>query len=133
MDYGEKKLGLAFKEKNRTQADPAGNFKNQGDTAGKVIALAKEKGVQGIVLGHPVLSGGNKSAMTLKVEEFARVLAACLPKKIPVYLTDESFSTDETLARLKLLGKSEGFMKKHKDAYSAVLILERFMERHEGV
>jgi len=133
IDYGEKKIGLALKEKNSLQPLPLGNFKNKGDSAGKVIALAKEKKVSGIVLGHPLLLSGDKSAITLKVEEFARILSACLPKKITLYFFDERFSTQETLARLKLLNKSEAFIQKNKDTYSAVLILERFLEKYERI
>ncbi len=132
MDFGEKKIGLAFKPKGFFTGEALGNIKNQGDVIKKIIDIIKEKKINIIVIGYPTYSNMKKSSITHKVEKFADSLKSCLPAKKKLVLTDENFSTKEALAKLRFSGKSEKFIKKNKDTYSALLILERFL-KDEGV
>ncbi|OHD10389.1 MAG: hypothetical protein A2Y41_04425 [Spirochaetes bacterium GWB1_36_13] len=131
IDYGEKKLGLAFKERKLMRPAPIGCFKNQGDLLGKIVRLAKEKKADRIVIGLPLKMDGQKTSMTLKVETFVHKLRQTLPEKIGIELTNEIFTTQEAVERLRGLGKNESFIEKNIDSYSAVLILERFIEKNQ--
>ena len=42
IDYGEKKLGLAVKERKLMRPAPIGCFKNQGDLLGKIVRLLND-------------------------------------------------------------------------------------------
>lgn len=127
LDYGEKKIGLAFKAFDQIQPDPIGNFKNQGDVISKVVNLAKEKQIETLVIGLPLSPNEKKTSMAVKVEKFTEQLRASLSQKIAIELVNETWSTKEAIERLRSLGKNASFIEKNKDSYSAVLILERYL------
>jgi putative Holliday junction resolvase len=131
LDFGEKKIGLAFKKRGEYTAKPIGNFKNQGDVMNRIISFLKENQVDTVVLGYPLRFGDEKSAITLKVEKFARTLKTCLPGKISLKLSDEKWTTKEAVEKMRARGKSPGFIEKNKDSYAAALILERFLEKNQ--
>lgn len=131
LDYGEKKIGLAFKASGYVTVEPFGNFKNQGDLINKMTSLIKEKGIELVVIGYPLSESKGKTKMAVEVERFAKSLRSCLSPKIALKLYDEYLSSQESEQRLRALGKNQTFIDKHIHSYSAKLILERFLENQE--
>ncbi len=127
VDYGQKKIGLAFKSKNSLYIKPLGNFKNEGDLIKKFVDLIKLKKITLVIFGHPLKVNDKKSPITIIVEDFTQKLKNSLPKNTRIELINEFYTTKETIYRLTLLGKSEKYIEQHKDTYSAVLILERYL------
>lgn len=132
LDFGEKKIGVALKRSGRSESEPLGNIKSQGDIIFKIMQLVKTHQINKILLGLPMLENGKKSATTAKVEKFASQLLPCLPPHIELKMVDEAFTTKETILRLRALGKNERFIALNKDSYAARLLIERVMG-HEGI
>ncbi|PKL12101.1 MAG: Holliday junction resolvase RuvX [Spirochaetae bacterium HGW-Spirochaetae-6] len=132
LDFGEKKIGVALKRSGRQESEPLGNIKSQGDIISKIIHLVKSHHIHIILLGYPLLEHGKKSATTAKVEKFSSQLLPCLPQNVELKMVDEAFTTQQTILRLRALGKNERFIALNKDSYAARLLIERVMD-HEGI
>lgn len=127
IDYGDAHTGIAI-------SDPTGllaGFTTTVDAyrpeavAEHVAALAREHGVEELVLGHPINMDGTRGPRSEK----ARAMKALLEEttSLPVVLWDERRTTIDAHQILLNSGKNAKKRKKVVDAVAASLILEGYL------
>ena len=127
IDYGDAHTGIAI-------SDPTGflaGFTTTIDAyrpevvAERVAALAKEHGVEELVLGYPKNMDGSLGPRAEKAEAMAELLKAAT--SLPVVLWDERRTTIDAHQILFNSGKNAKKRKKVVDAVAAALILEGYL------
>ena len=127
VDYGDAHTGIAI-------SDPTGflaGFTTVIDAyrpeavADRIAVLAKEHGVEELVLGHPIHLDGTRGPRS----ETAQAMKALLeePPSLPVVLWDERRTTIVAHQILMNSGKNAKKRKKVVDAVAATLILEGYL------
>ena len=127
IDYGDAHTGIAI-------SDPTGFL--AGFTAvitayrpevvaEQVAVLAKENGVEELVLGHPKNMDGTRGPRAEKAEAMAELLKEATG--LPVVLWDERRTTIDAHQILMTGGKNAKKRKKVVDAVAASLILEGYL------
>ena len=128
IDYGDAHTGIAI-------SDPTGflaGFTTTIDAyrpevvAERVAALAKEHGVEELVLGYPKNMDGSLGPRAEKAEAMAELLKAAT--SLPVVLWDERRTTIDAHQILFNSGKNAKKRKKTVDAVAASLILEGYLD-----
>ena len=127
IDYGDAHTGIAI-------SDPTGFLAGFTATidayrpevvAERVAALAKEHGVEELVLGYPKNMDGSLGPRAEKAEAMAELLKAAT--SLPVVLWDERRTTIDAHQILFNSGKNAKKRKKTVDAVAASLILEGYL------
>jgi putative Holliday junction resolvase len=124
LDYGAKKIGLAFADSESGIAVPLDVVTNRGEETLKAFAnKAAVEDIDIIVVGVPLSVGGHHSPVQLeKTRAFINALKAVTD--VPVEEEDESYTTAESLR----LQREEG-SEADEDALAAMLILRAYLER----
>ena len=136
--------GLAVSDLGRMIASPLGNIdrprvENDASFAAMTTELSRiavDRGVVGLVVGLPLLDG-RPCASSQMVEGF--VLRLCRAStavggrlaEAPLLLQDESFSTSEARARIRLASTKRSVLLRRKDAVAACVILQSVLEPDE--
>ena len=127
IDYGDAHTGIAI-------SDPTGflaGFTTTIDAyrpevvAERVTALAKEHGVEELVLGHPINMDGTRGPRSEKAQAMKVLLEEA--SFLPVVLWDERRTTIDAHQILMNGGKNAKKRKKVVDAVAASLILEGYL------
>lgn len=127
IDYGDAHTGIAI-------SDPTGFLAGFTTVitayrpeivAEQVTALAKEHGVEELVLGHPKNMDGSRGPRAEKAETMAELLKEVTG--LPVVLWDERRTTIDAHQILMTGGKNAKKRKKVVDAVAASLILEGYL------
>ena len=126
IDYGDAHTGIAI-------SDPTGFLAGftttidayRPEVAERVAALAKEHGVEELVLGYPKNMDGSLGPRAEKAEAMAELLKAAT--SLPVVLWDERRTTIDAHQILFNSGKNAKKRKKTVDAVAASLILEGYL------
>jgi putative Holliday junction resolvase len=124
IDYGDKKIGLAFGESEAGVALPLEVIPNRGaETLKELAQKILSEGIELVVIGAPVSKGGHHGPEQLeKTRAFIEKLKAVV--SIPVVEEDESYTTSESIR----LQREEG-AEAEEDALAAMLILEQFFSK----
>ena len=93
--------------------------------AEQVAALAKEHGVEELVLGHPINMHGSRGPRSEKAQAMKALLEETT--SLPVVLWDERRTTIDAHQILMNSGKNAKKRKKVVDAVAATLILEGYL------
>ena len=128
LDIGARRIGVALSDPTGLLASPLTALSAQGrkrDVAA-VLDLAREHGVDGIVVGLPVSLDGELHGQGRTVAAFAKALAAESP--VPVETWDERFSTAEAEALLRQSGRQPSRERGRVDAAAAAVILQGFLD-----
>lgn len=127
IDYGDKKIGLAFGDSEAHIAVPLDVVPNVGDETIRVFARrVTSEDIDLIVVGAPLSTGEHHSSKQLdKTREFIKKLEAAVA--IPVVEEDESYTTAESIR----LQREEG-SEAEEDALAAMVILQAYMDRTNG-
>ena len=127
IDYGDAHTGIAI-------SDPTGFLAGFTTVitayrpevvAEQITALAKEHGVEELVLGHPKNMDGTRGPRAEKAEAMAELLKTAAG--LPVVLWDERRTTIDAHQILMNNGKNAKKRKKTVDAVAAALILEGYL------
>ena len=128
IDYGDAHTGIAI-------SDPTGflaGFTTTIDAyrpeavAERVAALAREYGVEELVLGHPINMDGTRGPRAEKAQAMKHLLEETT--SLPVILWDERRTTIDAHQILMGSGKNAKKRKKTVDAVAASLILEGYLD-----
>ena len=124
IDYGLKKIGLAFGESEAQLAVPLEVILNQGEET--ISLLAKKVGAEDIdrvVVGVPLATGDHHNSDQLdRTREFIEKLKAAT--STPVVEEDEAYTTAESIR----IQREEG-SDADEDALAAMLIIRGYFER----
>jgi putative Holliday junction resolvase len=103
LDYGSARTGVAVSDPTGTVARPLGVVERASteDGIARLVELAREEGVESIVVGLPVTLRGEHGAQAEETDRFVELLRAAVD--LPVESFDERFTTklaqaDETRA-----------------------------------
>ena len=127
IDYGDAHTGIAI-------SDPTGLLAGFTTTINayrpelvveRITALAREHGVEELVLGHPRNMDGTRGPRAEKAEGLAELLRSSVG--LPVTLWDERRTTIDAHQILFKAGKNARQRKKTVDAVAASLILEGYL------
>ena len=127
IDYGDAHTGIAI-------SDPTGflagvttvsNAYRPEAVAEQINALAKEHGVEELVLGHPINMDGTRGPRSEKAQAMKTLLEETT--SLPVVLWDERRTTIDAHQILMNSGKNAKKRKKVVDAVAATLILEGYL------
>ena len=127
IDYGDAHTGIAI-------SDPTGFLTGFTFTitayrpeavAEQISALAKEHGVEELVLGHPINMDGTRGPRSEKAYAMKALLEQTI--SLPVVMWDERRTTIDAHQILMNNGKNAKKRKKVVDAVAASLILEGYL------
>ena len=129
IDYGDAHTGIAI-------SDPTGllagfttviNAYRPDRVTEQIALLAKEHGVERLVLGHPINMDGTRGPRSEKAQAMRQLLEETTG--LPVVLWDERRTTIDAHQILMSSGKNAKKRKKVVDAVAASLILEGYLRR----
>lgn len=132
LDVGSKRIGLALADLDLAIALPEGVLERRGlarDLAA-LGALATERGVSRIVVGHPIHMSGRRGPEAASAEAFARALGDATG--LPVELQDERWTSVEADRALRASGHGARARRQHVDAVAASLLLRAWLGRQRA-
>jgi putative Holliday junction resolvase len=123
LDYGSARTGVAVSDQTGTVARPLGVVERAATETGiaRVLAIARQEGVERIVVGMPVTLRGEHGAQAEETTRFVEALRAATD--LPVESFDERFTT-----RLARATRSRA----PEDAVAAAHLLSGYLERQSG-
>lgn len=119
IDYGKKRVGIAFTDDGGQMAFPHGVLKNTPDLLKEIISLAEEKNVAEIVIGYSLGKDGKPNEIQSQISELVTDLTLHLG--LPVHLQPEMYTTQEAI---RFQGRNE-----NTDAAAASIILNSFITK----
>ncbi len=128
VDPGEKRIGLAVSDESGTIANPLQvlTHVSRAADAAAILRIANECKVIGIVIG---LALGGEGEETPAARHAARLADALRERgPLPVFLWDESGSTQEARAARQELGLSRKRRAGHQDSLAAAVILQSYLD-----
>jgi putative Holliday junction resolvase len=131
LDLGEKRIGVAVSDATRTIAQPFGVIKRTSRQADfeKIGRLVQEQGANLLVVGLPLMLDGRVGEKAAWVQDYAAALQKALD--MPLALWDESFTTVQAEASLRLRGKKKRKIRQNVDAVAASFILQAYLDAVE--
>jgi putative holliday junction resolvase len=132
LDVGDKKIGMAL-------SDPTGSiaqgFKlyrrgSMKDDLAELVVVARDHSVSSIVLGLPKNLDGTVGKRAQEIIDFAESIRLRL--SLPVTLWDERFSTNEAHRIFDLAQMNQKKRKKFVDVMAAQIILQGYLDAHQG-
>jgi len=122
IDYGDKKIGLAFGESDACVAVPLEVIVNEGEkTIKDLVKRVADEDIELVVVGVPLPQGNHTSVQLEKTRAFIKILEDALP--ITVVEEDESFTSVESI-RLQQEFEAQA----DEDALAAMLIIQSYFE-----
>lgn len=127
IDYGDKRIGVAFSDLLGMLASPYEVYQNndQKSSLEHLIKLCKEKEVDEIIIGYPLNMQGEENERTKLTKEFGEKLKKL--SGLPVYYQDERLSSFEAEELLKAKGMNWEKRKEVLDMFSAQIILQDYL------
>lgn len=129
VDLGSKTIGLALSDISLTVASPLETIKRAKFTADatRLLALATEHGVGGLVIGLPVNMDGSEGPAAQSARAFARNLEKL--SALPIAFWDERLSTAAVTRTLIEADASRARRAELVDKMAAAYILQGALER----
>jgi len=129
IDFGEKRIGLAVSDPEGRFALPLGTVlrRNDRQAVRRIEEVAREHGVERLVLGEPVGVPGAADEFAERVRRFGRRLAETTG--LPVELVDESLTSVEAAERLREAGVDPRREPERIDAVAAQILLQEALDR----
>jgi len=128
LDYGSKKVGIATGDSVLKIGFPRDVIPNEGfeSLANKVDSMLDEYGCKVVLIGLPLNDEGAENPILADVRKFAALLES---RGIKVELFDETLSSFEADALMKDALSKNGKNNLRRDAFAALVILQRFFEK----
>ena len=122
IDFGLRKIGLAFGDDETNISTPAEVITNDDRLFSRLISLVQSEGIDAIAVGVPLPTGDHHSADQLNrtrafIEELRRVVS------VPVYEVDEKYTSSESRRIQKEYGSQVP-----EDSLAAMLILQAYLD-----
>ena len=133
VDFGEKRIGLAVSDPSGEIVVPVGAVLRRSDAqaAGEVVAAAREREVERIVVGVPLRPGDEgESPFAARARSFARKLATL--SGLPVDLHDEALTSASAEAVLRSAGLAPARRSGAVDAEAAAELLRDWLAARRG-
>lgn len=130
VDYGTTRVGLAVSSPEGTYALPLQTLTVPARARAAAVAeCARKRDIQLIVVGRPIRSAGEDSAMWPIIAKFAESLRR---RGFEVEFEDEAYSTAEAESLLRDAGTPSSRNRGSADAVAAKLIVESYLRRRHA-
>jgi len=133
LDVGERRIGVAVSDPDASFALPLRSLDGRQPRIAmdEIAGLVRDHNAEGVVIGLPLSLGGDDSAQTESVRDFADELEHHL--SLPVYLWDERFSTQEAMRRVsdsnpRGRNRKTRQVEADTDAIAASIILQAYLD-----
>jgi len=128
LDYGEARIGVAVSDAMGILASPLDTISEKDRTRQleKTAAVAREHGIEKLVVGYPKHMDGTIGHRAVYTEEFARDLSQIL--NVPYVMWDERLSSTQAHRILESGGVSGKKRKTKVDKIAAVIILQGYLD-----
>lgn len=127
VDFGEKRIGLAVSDPDGKLAMPHSVVTVEGAHAqvDRVFEVARECGVDAVVVGRPLSASGQPGPAAKKVDRFAGRLSS---KAVRVVLWDERFTTHGARQALESQDMTARDQRKVIDQVAASILLQTYLD-----
>ncbi len=116
VDYGEKRIGLAWATDSVRIAQPLQVLPNDEHTSGQLAAIIADRDITEVVWGLPRGLDGQETAQT----RVARAAAQRLVPELPCHFQDEAVTSE--------IAQQRGAQKGEVDAEAATIILQDYLD-----
>jgi len=127
IDWGARRIGVAFATRNVASPLKVLKIKNQQDALEQLKVLVEDCTPQKIVIGVPLDSGGNDTKQSQEIRGFGNDLKNIIEAEVV-------FWNEALTSKQALQGKLEGNQGKNKrkdlDATSAAYILQSYLDSY---
>lgn len=135
IDYGTKRIGVAVSDDTATLAFPLGLVAAGDGALEEVLELARENGVETVVMGESRNFKGEANPLMHDIEKFKVALEAAGKKVLlePEYMTSAAAGHQHAHAHDAHTGRptrKEAVSKEFLDSSAAALILQSYLDRN---
>lgn len=129
IDFGERRIGLAISDPEGRLAVPFLTLERRDDrgAAREIARIARQEGVELLVLGEPRGLDGARGPAAERAERFGRRLAG--EAELPVELVEEALTSVEARERLREAGVDPRKDPGRVDAVAAQILLQQALDR----
>jgi putative Holliday junction resolvase len=129
IDFGEKRIGLAISDPDGRLAVPLSTLERRNDRSAlrQIAEIARQEGVERLVLGEPVDLYGRRGAIAERARSFGARLAEMTG--LPVEWVDETLTSVEAAGRLRQAGIDARREPGRVDAVAAQILLQDALDR----
>lgn len=126
IDYGTRRIGLAWGDRERRLAFALGTHQEgrDGSALDRIAGIVQERQIERVVIGLPRRSDGSEGEIAERARRFARLLEERL--ELPCVLWDERYSSQE--ADRWLAGRASRKEKGDRDSLAAEIILQSYLD-----
>ena len=135
MDHGMKRCGFAVADALRLTMTPLAAYHGPGDGDGlieHICSLSEERTLSAVLIGLPLHQDQSQSEQS----KLIRIVAARLAERLPslrFLFIDEHLTSKEAEARLVEAGFTGQARKDRRDSWSALVMLEEWIENGESL
>jgi putative holliday junction resolvase len=129
IDVGERRIGVARARLDTSFPQPLTTLDNPDMFIDDLQRLVQDERAALVVIGLPRGLGGQETAQTTAVREFAAALKPHLG--VPLFFTDEAVTSEHAENELKQRGKP--YAKADIDALAATYILDDFLREQSDL
>jgi putative Holliday junction resolvase len=128
LDLGKKRIGMAISDELGLTAQglPTLQRKNKRTDLAALACLASERGVDLILMGHPLHMSGEPGRQAEAARAFAQALAAETGREVKLW--DERLTTVEASRVLRESGMGIQKRARAVDRLSAVILLQSYLD-----
>ena len=128
IDYGTKRVGIAVADPLRLFAQPYGTFTQQ-EAVARIRALHADEGIATIVIGWPLMEGGEEGVATQRVQQYINRLRNALPG-VEIVKWDERYTSLLAKEQIYASGgtRKRRADKRRVDAAAAGIILQEYLD-----
>ena len=130
IDYGEKRIGIALSDENKTLAFPFKILKNDKETIDTVHNICGEQDIEEIVIGESLDFRNHRNDIMVNVDKFKKELESL---GLPIHFEKEFLTTIEARGRegkgVNNARKIKNKKSKKIDDSAAALILQRYLDK----
>lgn len=133
LDVGDRRVGVAVSDELGLIATPLTvvHRRSKAEDFARIARLAREQGVEGFVIGHPLDDDGRAGAQAQRVERYAAALVDALRGEgldLPVVFWDERMSTVRAQEAMIAAGRKAQDRRARIDAVAAAVILQDYLD-----
>jgi putative holliday junction resolvase len=133
LDVGERRIGVAISDEMGWLASPTAVIlrRSKADDYARLAGIIRQRGVEALVVGHPLNDDGTAGPQAQRIERYAAALAEALRAvglDLPLRLWDESFSTRSAEEMMIAGGRKARDRRARIDAAAAAVILQEYLD-----
>lgn len=137
LDVGDRWVGVAVSDPTGSIATPLTVIRRTSKVEDfrRIGRLAREQGVDGLIVGHPLNDDGTASPQARRVERYATALVEALEAeglKLTVSLWDERMSTQRAEEIMREAGRKARERRTWIDAVAAAVILQDYLDEQRS-